>query len=69
VQNHTSITMHDPSWEVVVAGCAAVIEAEQRQLLCHATLAVQDQQLCTLSLDVLKELMRRIKAFLHNYEP
>ena len=69
MQNHTSITMHDPSWQVVVAGCAAVIEAEQRQLLSHASLAVQDQHLCTLSLNVLTELMCRIQAFLRNYEP
>jgi len=69
VQNHTSTTMHDPSWQVVVTSCAAVIEAEQRRLLCPATLAAPDQHLCSLSLDVLTELMLRIQAFLRNYEP
>ena len=61
--------MHGPSWEVVLGACEAVLEAEQWQLVAGGNLSAQEQRSSTLCLDVLKQLMHRIKGYFSDYEP
>jgi len=61
--------MHSPSWEVVLCACEAVLEAEQRQLVSVGSLSAQEQLSSTLCVDVLKQLMHRIKGYFSDYEP